>query len=158
MKFWRAAYNFDKKKLFNIALFPCDSETTIFKNCYNIASYYSMNLTIFNCGTKMVGEPVNLFENPPNVVNTRRTFCLVSNHCWSLRNQAFFFRSSRSQMFFKMGVLKNFAIFTGKHLCWYFFLIKLQVSTTLLKRGSNISDFPVDLAKSLRTALFAEHL
>ena len=26
------------------------------------------------------------------------------------------FRSSRSQMFFKIGVLENFAIFTGKHL------------------------------------------
>ena len=25
-------------------------------------------------------------------------------------------RSSRSQMFFKIGVLKNFPIFTGKHL------------------------------------------
>ena len=28
------------------------------------------------------------------------------------------FRSSRSQMFFKTGVLKNFAIFTGKKLFW----------------------------------------
>ena len=28
------------------------------------------------------------------------------------------FRNSRSQMFFKTGVLKNFADFTGKHLCW----------------------------------------
>ena len=32
------------------------------------------------------------------------------------------FRSSRSQMFFKKYVLKNFAIFTGKYLCWSFFL------------------------------------
>ena len=32
-------------------------------------------------------------------------------------------RSSRSQMFFKIGVLKNFAIFTGKHLRWSLFLI-----------------------------------
>ena len=28
------------------------------------------------------------------------------------------FRSSCSQMFFKVGVLKNFAIFPGIHLCW----------------------------------------
>ena len=28
------------------------------------------------------------------------------------------FRSSRSQMFFKIGVLKNFSTLTGKHLCW----------------------------------------
>ena len=35
-------------------------------------------------------------------------------------------RGSRSHMFFKIGVLKNFTIFTGKHLCWSLFLIKLQ--------------------------------
>ena len=28
------------------------------------------------------------------------------------------FRSSRLLMFSKIGVLRNFAIFTGKHLCW----------------------------------------
>ena len=33
-------------------------------------------------------------------------------------------RNSRSQMFFKIGVLKNFAIFTGKYLCWILFSIK----------------------------------
>ena len=49
------------------------------------------------------------------------------------------FRSSRSQMFFTIGVLKNFAIFTEKHLCWSLFLIKLQASrpATLLKRDSD---------------------
>ena len=34
-------------------------------------------------------------------------------------------RSSRSQMFLKIGVFKNFTIFTGKQLCWSLFLIKL---------------------------------
>ena len=29
-------------------------------------------------------------------------------------------------MFFKIGVPKNFAILTGKHLCWSLFLIRLQ--------------------------------
>ena len=37
-------------------------------------------------------------------------------------------RSSRSQMFFKIGVLKNSAILTGKRLCWSLFLIKVQAS------------------------------
>ena len=32
--------------------------------------------------------------------------------------EVMFFWSSRSRMFFKIGVLKNFAIFTGKRLCW----------------------------------------
>ena len=35
-------------------------------------------------------------------------------------------KSSRSQMFFKISSIKNFAIFTGKHLYWGLFLIKLQ--------------------------------
>ena len=29
--------------------------------------------------------------------------------------------SCRSQMFFKIGVRKNFSIFTGKRLCWSLF-------------------------------------
>ena len=40
------------------------------------------------------------------------------------------------QMFFKIGALKNFVIFTGKHLCWSLFR-----SATLLKRGSNTGAF-----------------
>ena len=53
-------------------------------------------------------------------------------------------RSSRSQMFFKIDVLKNFIIFTGKHLCWSLFLIKLQA----------FSCFPVNNAEFLKAALF----
>ena len=39
----------------------------------------------------------------------------------------------------KNTVLKNFAILTGKHLCWSLFLTRLQAwkSATLLKRDSN---------------------
>ena len=32
------------------------------------------------------------------------------------------------EVFYKKGVLKDFAKFTGKHLCWSLFLIKLQAS------------------------------
>ena len=31
-----------------------------------------------------------------------------------------------SVVFYKRGILKNFIKFTGKHLCWSLFLIKLQ--------------------------------
>ena len=49
------------------------------------------------------------------------------------------YRSSLSQIFFKIGVLENFTNFTGKHLCWSLFLIKLQVwkLNNLLRRDSN---------------------
>ena len=48
-------------------------------------------------------------------------------------------KSSHLQMFFKIGSIKFFSIFTGKHLCWVLFLIKLQVerSATFLKIDSN---------------------
>ena len=57
-------------------------------------------------------------------------------------------RCCRSQMFFKIGVLKNFAAFTGKHLCWSLFLIKLLAFRC----------FPVNVAKLLRPDFFIEHL
>ena len=37
--------------------------------------------------------------------------------------------SSRSQMFFKIGVLKRFVILTGKYLCWSLFLINFVKET-----------------------------
>ena len=42
-------------------------------------------------------------------------------------------------MFFKIGVLINSALFTGKHVSWNVFLIKLQAfrAATLSKRVSN---------------------
>ena len=36
------------------------------------------------------------------------------------------FRSSRSQLFYKKGVLNDSAKFTEKHFCWNHFLIKLR--------------------------------
>ena len=51
--------------------------------------------------------------------------------------------SSCSQIFIKISVLKNFAIFTVKHLCWSLFLTKLQVlnPAILLKGDSNTGVF-----------------
>ena len=61
--------------------------------------------------------------------------------CWMILRgkNTLLFRSSCSQMFFKIDFLKNFAKFTGKHLCWSLFLINLQAwkAATLSKRDSN---------------------
>ena len=38
-------------------------------------------------------------------------------------------RTRRLQMFYKIGVLKNFANFTGKHLCWSVLLIKFLTNS-----------------------------
>ena len=60
----------------------------------------------------------------------------------------------------KIGVLKNFSNFTGKQLCWSFFLIKLHTlrPATLLKTDSNTGIFFMKLASFLRMPLFTEHL
>ena len=54
-------------------------------------------------------------------------------------------KSSRLQMFFRIGVFKIFADFTGKRLWWIQFL----VNYTLLKRDSNTSFFLWNLQKHL---------
>ena len=36
------------------------------------------------------------------------------------------YRSSRLEIFYKIGVLRSFVNFTGKNLCWSLFLITLQ--------------------------------
>ena len=63
--------------------------------------------------------------------------------------------NSRSQMFSKTGVLKIFAIFTGKSLCWSLFLIKFQDwrPTFLFKKRRERRCFSVDIAKFLRAAI-----
>ena len=44
-------------------------------------------------------------------------------------------------MFWNKYVLINFGIFTGKHLCWSLFLIKLQAWSDLLRKDSNFGVF-----------------
>ena len=53
-------------------------------------------------------------------------------------------RCSHRRCSIKKAVLENFPNFTGKHLCWSLFLMKLQAfrPTTLLKRDSNTGVFP----------------
>ena len=60
----------------------------------------------------------------------------------------FTYRSNRSYMFFKIGFLKNFAHFTGKHLFWSLSLIKLQA----LRLGGK------NFAKFLKIPFSTEHL
>ena len=63
-------------------------------------------------------------------------------------------------MVFKLGVLKNFAIFSRKHLPWSLFLIKLHALKTcnFIKKRLQHRCFPVNIGKVLRTPIFGEHL
>ena len=57
-------------------------------------------------------------------------------------------------MFFKIDLLKNFAIFTGKRLCWGLCLIKLQDQAPAKRIQHRC--FPVNIARFLRTTFFTE--
>ena len=61
-------------------------------------------------------------------------------------------RSSHWRCSIKKAAPKNFIIFTGKHLCWSLFLIKLQACNIIKKRLQPWC-FPVNNAKFLRTPI-----
>ena len=62
-------------------------------------------------------------------------------------------RSSNSEVFYKKGVVKNFAKFTGKHLCWRLFSLDSKRPTTLLKRDSKIG-VSCDICKIFKKSFF----
>ena len=66
----------------------------------------------------------------------KQKFVLVETICRCSKKIFKNITQSRLQIFFKIDVFKNFAIFTGKRLCW-----RLQHRS-----------FPVNIAKFLRTA------
>ena len=87
---------------------------------------------------------------------------MLSN-CYGLMNAIvpnLIYRSSRPEMFCKKGVLRNFAKFTGKHLCQSLFFNKVAGlrPATLLKKRLWHRCFPVKFAKFLRTLFLTEHL
>ena len=78
---------------------------------------------------------------------------------WMELMTAEFWHTSRQKqspkLFCKKAVLKNFAIFTGKHLCWCLFLIKLQDfrPVTFIKNRLQHRCFTVNIAKFSRTSI-----
>ena len=61
-------------------------------------------------------------------------------------------RSSRLQIFLKIGILKSFANFTGKHLYWSLFLKNLQAEGLQLhNKRLQHRCFPMKFVKFLRT-------
>ena len=69
-------------------------------------------------------------------MNKGSTRLLTSlRHFWYMA-QEIRFRSSRPEVFCKKGVHRNFAKFTGKHLCQSLFFNKVAVPATLLKKNT----------------------
>ena len=69
-------------------------------------------------------------------------------------------RSSLQEAFCKKGVLRNFAKFTGKHLCQSLIFKKVAdlKPAILLKKSLQQRYFPVNVEKFLRTPFLSKHL
>ena len=79
---------------------------------------------------------------------------------YSYEVHTFLSGSSCPEVFCKEGGLRNFAKFTGKHLCQSLSFNKVAGlrPATFLKRRLWHRCFPVNFAKSLRTPFLIEHL
>ena len=101
---------------------------------------------------------VELFKNFASYIHT---FSLTGNFENSRkkgnkREKKLTFRSTPPEVFYKKGVLKNFAKFTGKHLCQSLFFNKVRA--TLLKMRLCHRCFNVTFARFLGTTFSKEHL
>ena len=66
-------------------------------------------------------------------------------------------RSSRLQMFHKIDVLKDFAKFTGKHLCRSLFLNELGSPCNFIKKEIPTQVFSCEFCKIFKNTFFTEH-
>ena len=67
-------------------------------------------------------------------------------------------RSSRPEMFCKKGVLKNFAIFTGKQLCQRLFFNKVAGATcNFIKKETLAQVFSCEFCEIFKNTFFIEH-
>ena len=87
-----------------------------------------------------------LYQTPRTAFSWNTYHWLLSSceYCKVFKNGLFFkfSRSSCLQIFLKIGILKSFTNFTGKHLCWSFFLKNLQAERLQLhKKDSNTGVF-----------------
>ena len=103
------------------------------------------------------------------VLRIRHRLCLFQKREeFSLKAKGFYIRvpislrvvSSRAEVFCKKGILRNFAKFTGKHLCQSLFFNKVAGlrPATLSKNRLWHRYFTVNFVKFVRTAFLTEHL
>ena len=86
-----------------------------------------LSSSIFSLMTKLLVQSLNNMHIKYVFLNTFKMIKFHDQKTLSLN-----FKSSRSQMFFKIDVLKNFAIFTGKHLCRSY--LRTAASILLIKK------------------------
>ena len=86
-----------------------------------------LSSSIFSLMTELLVQSLNNMHMKYVFLNTFKMIKFHDQKTLSLN-----FKSSHSQMFFKIDVLKNFATFTGKHLCRSY--LRTAASILLIKK------------------------
>ena len=127
------------------------------KVIFHFLSIYFLKKIVFHIPSK---EKISYFR-----VKKIPSLQIIQNHIPVLERPVFQiiwikYRSIYSQLFFKIDVLKNFANFTGKHLCWSFFWINLKAgpkaASNFIKNRLRHRCFLVKFANFSRTPVFTE--
>ena len=91
----------------------------------------------------------------PQLNDSTKMFCnLKTSHETAIMIEVFRgLQKQPPEVFYKKGILRNFAKFTGKHLCLRVFFNKIAAlrPATLFKKSLWHRCFPVNFAKFLRT-------
>ena len=99
----------------------CYSERSVMLHwLHSLIKSFIITPVIYNINLKKMRRDKGL--NYENLIGCLNPFQMVLRWNEMLLN----YRSSRQEVFYKKSVLRNFAKFTGKHLCQSLFLIKLQ--------------------------------
>ena len=90
---------------------------------------------------------------------------LLFNSCFKLRYSLKIlhvlvssYRSSRPEVFYKLGFLKSFVKFTRKHLCWNLFFNKVAGLKPEKKKQNPTKVFSCEFCKISKSIYFIEHL
>ena len=125
--------------------------STVLRYCYQVTlshTLISYSNQLFFSGT-FISYLFLLYPHTPVSYSYQNSFVTIHNQL----QYHIILRSSCSQMFFKIGVIKNVTKLSGKRLRWCLFLIELQALKRIQHRY-----FPVNIVKFLRTAFILEHL
>ena len=109
---------------------------TFWKRCYLVTSSRLISVYFSN--------QVSILLISAEIKKWKSHFFFKSTYFWS----------SRSQMFFKGGVLKSYAIFTGKHLRLRHFLIKFQTFKPATLKVNPMKVFYCDYCKMFKKFFF----
>ena len=107
-------------------------------NAFLLSKNFEDNMTILYGCLILEENMINTLRFSRNLGSRSETFdSWNDSKIRETKNTFTIFRSSRPEVFCKKGVLKNFAKFTGKHLCQSLFSNKvagLRAATLLKKR------------------------